>query len=68
MSHKSGYIKAIRQGFDFVEKYLHTPSTDPNEKRTTTCVESLTPAKLLVELETSSVSILLQYIANVLFR
>ena len=55
VSHKSGYIKPIREAFDFVERYFKEQFTDSNNKFNSTCIESLTAAKLLVELESSSV-------------
>ncbi|CAF1657208.1 unnamed protein product, partial [Adineta ricciae] len=54
VSHKSGYIKSIRKAFEFVEQYFRSQLTDSNNKFVSTCLENLTPAKLLVELELSS--------------
>ncbi|CAF0822804.1 unnamed protein product [Rotaria sordida] len=54
VSHKSGYIKPIRVAFNFVENYFKAQLTDSNKQFHSTCIESLTPAKLLVELESSS--------------
>ncbi|UJR17415.1 hypothetical protein I4U23_004310 [Adineta vaga] len=54
VSHKSGYIKPIRKAFDFVEEYFRSQLTDSNDKFVSTCLENLTPAKSLVELELSS--------------
>ena len=55
VSHKSGYIKPIREAFDFVERYHRELFIDNNNKFSSTCMESLTAAKLISELETSSV-------------
>jgi hypothetical protein len=54
VSHKSGYIKNIRQAFDFVERYFREMFIE-NNKFVSTCIESTSAAKLLVELESSSV-------------
>ncbi|CAF2139182.1 unnamed protein product [Rotaria magnacalcarata] len=54
VSYKSGYIKPIRKAFDFVERYFQEMFIDCNRKFNSTCIESLTGAKLLAELESSS--------------
>ncbi|CAF2053053.1 unnamed protein product [Rotaria magnacalcarata] len=54
VSHKSGYIKPVREAFDFVERYYREQFIDNNNKFSTTCMESLTTAKLISELEMSS--------------
>ena len=55
VSHKSGYIKIIRQAFDFLERYFKECFVDQHNKFVSTCIESMSATKLLVELETSSV-------------
>jgi hypothetical protein len=71
VSHKSGYIKPIRQAFDFVENYFKEKFTDSNQKFNSNCIESLTAAKLIVELETGSVKKfffrITEYINNSIF-
>jgi hypothetical protein len=57
VSHKSGYIKPVREAFDFVERYYREQFIDNNNKFSTTCMESLTTAKLISELEMSSVGL-----------
>lgn len=58
VSHKSGYIKPIREAFDFVERYFKEMFLDSDKNFSSTCVESLTGAKLLEELGSSSVKII----------
>ncbi|CAF1374333.1 unnamed protein product [Rotaria sp. Silwood1] len=64
VSNKSGYIKPIREAFDFLERYFKEQFTDSNNKFHSTCIESLTAAKLLVELESSSVKIVVGEIVH----
>ena len=65
VSHKPDYIKPIREAFDFVEQYFKEVFTDSNNKFNSTCIESLTAAKLLSELESSSVK---SFVDEILYR
>jgi hypothetical protein len=53
--HKSGYIKPIREAFDFVERYFRKMFIAENKNFCSTYIESLEAAKLICELENSSV-------------
>ncbi len=64
VSHKSGCIKPIREAFDFVERYFKEIFTDSKNQFNSTFIESLTAAKLLAELESSSVKIIVGEVLN----
>ncbi|CAF1628932.1 unnamed protein product, partial [Didymodactylos carnosus] len=53
-TNKSSYIQCIRESFQFVEHYFRTLFMDKDKSFHSTCIETLTPAKLVIELESSS--------------
>lgn len=61
VSNKSAYIRTIRTAFDFVERYFRELFIDKNNKFASSCIESISSTKLLNELETSSVIIILLF-------
>ena len=56
--HKSCYIKVIREAVNFTESYFREKFIDIDKKFISNTIESLTAAKLITELEISSVRII----------
>ena len=58
VSHKSSYIKVIREVVDFTERYFREKFIDTNKRFISNTIENLTAEKLITELEISSVRII----------